>query len=114
MREHSGNICAEIFLQFSTLRKNFEQMKITKNTSLQAYNTFGIDAKAASLVVISNEDELIQLLKQWKGSKPFILGGGSNILLTGNVEGLVIKNEIKGKDVQQQEDGKVLVKVGGR
>ena len=87
-------------------------MKITENTSLVQYNTFGINANASSFAIISNESELIQLLKQWEGRTPFILGGGSNVLLTKDVEGLVIKNEIEGKITQPQEDGTVLVEVG--
>lgn len=87
-------------------------MEIIKNTSLAAYNTFGINAKASSLAIVSNESELVQLLKEWEGPTPFILGGGSNILLTRDVEGLVIKNEIKGIDILHEEGEKVLIKVG--
>jgi UDP-N-acetylmuramate dehydrogenase len=87
-------------------------MEIINNTSLAPYNTFGIDAKASSLAVVADENELIQLLMQWQGDRPFILGGGSNILLTGDIAGLVIKNEIRGKIAQQQQDEKVLLEVG--
>jgi UDP-N-acetylmuramate dehydrogenase len=78
-------------------------MQVEQSTSLLPYNTFGVDAKAQFFASFGNIDELKLLLeyrKQYSSpNKPLpltILGGGSNILLTKDVEGLVLKNELKG------------------
>lgn len=92
-------------------------MEIQKNISLKRYNTFGIDAAAEYFVAVHAVDELREAIDHNKkrvtaDGKLFILGGGSNILLTKDVEGLVIKNEIGGiEKISEDEDG-VLVKVG--
>src|SRR4051812_47974081 len=67
---------------------------VTHNISLLPYNTFGIDAPAASFVSVTDAAELAGL-GNVSGAR-YILGGGSNILLTGPVDGLVIRNSIKG------------------
>jgi UDP-N-acetylmuramate dehydrogenase len=56
-----------------------------ENISLKKYNTFGIDAIARYFAVFSTQDQLAELLESSLGraaGSPFILGGGSNILLT--------------------------------
>lgn len=87
-------------------------MVIKKNLSLQSYNTFGLSAKAANLVHIHSEAQLKATLKL--SYQPiFILGGGSNMLLTKDVDGLVLKNEIKGIKVLRKNKETVILKVGG-
>jgi UDP-N-acetylmuramate dehydrogenase len=89
-------------------------MEIEFDKSLAPFNTFGLDVKAASFGVVSSEEELVQWLKSWQGEPPFILGGGSNLLLTKDFERVVLKNEIKGKRISSfDEDNKVLLTVGG-
>ena len=70
-------------------------MIILKNYSLKKYNTFGLDVKAASLLKVKAVDDLKQALKLTE-QPIFILGGGSNMLLTQDIKGLVIKNELEG------------------
>ena len=67
---------------------------IKKNYSLKNHNTFGIDAKAKYFATFNSEEELADLLKSKITQKEplFILGGGSNILLTKNFDGLVLAN----------------------
>ncbi len=85
---------------------------IHQYTSLLPYNTFGIDAAAAYFTEVFSVQEL-QLALQ-SGIQPvMILGGGSNMLLTRDVPGLVIKNAIGGMNFVRNEGGKALVKVGG-
>lgn len=84
---------------------------IDENFSLKKYNTFGIDATARYFASFGSTDSLQELL-EWKEQPRLILGGGSNILLTGNVEGLVVKNEIKGIEKMEGEGDDVFVKAG--
>ena len=87
-------------------------MVIYKNKSLQSYNTFGLDVKAENLVKVSSEEVLQEALRL--SYRPiFLLGGGSNMLLTQDVRGLVLKNEIKGVQVVQKKKDRVTIAVGG-
>ena len=87
-------------------------MQIEQNFSLQPYNTFGIDVKARHFAVFTNTDELSEILSDNLRLSPFILGGGSNILFTKDVNGLVLKNEIKGIEELHEEKEHVFVKAG--
>lgn len=89
-------------------------MNILQNISLKGYNTFGIDKKAKYFSVASSIEELRELLT-WAKSEAIevlILGGGSNILLTQDINSLVIKNEIVGIKVIAETDETVLLEVG--
>jgi UDP-N-acetylmuramate dehydrogenase len=90
-------------------------MKIQGNVSLKPYNTFGIDANAKYFSAFSNVGELKELLNNSQLPTPnpkLILGGGSNILLTKNFDGLVLKNEIKGIEVLKEDEEHIYVKAG--
>lgn len=73
-------------------------MLVERNLSLQPYNTFGIAAKALQLVRVQSEADIHQVLSESTlgAAQKFILGGGSNIVLTGDVKPLVLKMEMKG------------------
>lgn len=86
-------------------------MEIKKDFSLKAYNTFGIDAKAKFFVQIKTVDELSEILKRDEFHQKFILGGGSNMLLTTDVDALVIHIAIKGITVLSQTDEHAMIKV---
>jgi len=80
-------------------------MNLLSNVSLKNYNTFGIDVKAKQFVSTKNTPELLAVLHENKNTKKFILGGGSNILLTKNVDALVIHVDFKGiKIIDQNND----------
>jgi len=85
---------------------------IQENIDLRPYNTFGISSKASYFAVFSTVEELIQLLAHKKNVPLFVLGGGSNVLLTKDIDAIVLKNEILGKEVVKEDDTTVLVKVG--
>ncbi|MBL7737741.1 MAG: UDP-N-acetylmuramate dehydrogenase [Chitinophagaceae bacterium] len=87
-------------------------MQIQENISLKQLNTFGIEAKARRFAVFSDTDELEELLATEAGQPTLILGGGSNILLTKDVDGLVLKNEIKGIEELHEDADYVYVKAG--
>jgi len=81
--------------------------------SLLPYNTFGIDVKAKFFTSVEKTDDLIQLFKNSPEEPLLILGGGSNILLTRDFEGTVIKNEIKGIEKVYENEKEVHYRVGG-
>lgn len=89
-------------------------MNIQKNASLKEFNTFGIDKKAEYLVQVTSNQEVIQALTEAKKMNlpVFILGGGSNILLTRDISGLVIKMNIKGFELIREDANHVWVQVG--
>jgi UDP-N-acetylmuramate dehydrogenase len=90
-------------------------MNWAADISLKKYNTFGIDAIARYFAVFSTQDELAALLDGVPGQmvgSPFILGGGSNILLTKNIDGPVMRNEIKGIELVDEDEHYVYVTVG--
>lgn len=89
-------------------------MNIQENTSLRPYNTFGLEVKARFFTKVSNLEELKEslLVASAKSIPILILGGGSNILLTQDFLGLVIKLELKGIRVLEEDSEKVLVSVG--
>jgi len=74
-------------------------MLVQKNVPLQAFNTFHIVAKANALVRIATESDAAALLQDplWATQPKFVLGGGSNVVLTGDVKPLVLKVEIMGR-----------------
>ena len=84
-------------------------MEIQNNFSLKNYNTFGIEAKAKQFVAVHNVAELKTILEENKNQKKFILGGGSNMLLTKDVEALVIHIDLKGKKIIKETDDFVWV-----
>lgn len=87
-------------------------IKIVDNVSLKPYNTFGIEAFCNHFVEINSVSEINELISNdvYKRNKHLIIGGGSNILLTKNFDGLVIKNNLKGIEVEGEEGDIVYVK----
>ena len=77
-------------------------MEIIKDFSLKNYNTFGIEAKAKKFIAVQTVGELKVILKENKTLKKFILGGGSNMLLTKDIDALVIHIDLKGKKIIEQ------------
>ena len=84
-------------------------MNISQNFSLKNYNTFGIEAKAKQFVAVHSISELQTLLQEHREEKKFILGGGSNMLLTKDIDTLVIHIDLKGKKVLREDDTFVWV-----
>jgi UDP-N-acetylmuramate dehydrogenase len=84
-------------------------MEIQTNFSLKNYNTFGIEAKAKQFVAVHSITELKTVLEQNKSENKFILGGGSNMLLTKNIDALVIHIDLKGKRIISENDDYVWV-----
>jgi len=87
-------------------------MQIHENFPLKPYNTFSIDAKARFFNSFSFVEELEEKLMMYSEYPILILGGGSNILFTKDYHGAVLKNEIKGIELQHEDAEHVYVKVG--
>lgn len=87
-------------------------MKIYANHSLKNLNTFGIDVIASRLFKANSKKDIIKVAKTYKASDIFILGGGSNILLTRNISQLVVQNLIKGIEIEKEDDQHVWVNFG--
>ncbi|MGV3657308.1 MAG: FAD-binding protein, partial [Chitinophagaceae bacterium] len=86
---------------------------ITENISLKPYNTFGIDAMARAFATFASVEELEEIMKAASAyENRMILGGGSNILLTKDVDGLVLKNEVKGIELVDEDENYFYVKAG--
>ncbi len=84
-------------------------MEIVPNFSLKKYNTFGIEAKAKQFVAVHSVQDLKTILQENKSQKKFILGGGSNMLLTKDIDALVIHIDLKGKKIIEENDDFVWV-----
>ena len=85
-------------------------MEIISNYPLKNHNTFGIEAFADEFVSVNSVNELKEVLQQNSGKQKFILGGGSNMLLTQNIHSLVIHVNLKGIKVVFEDDNHVHLK----
>ncbi|MEL4307885.1 UDP-N-acetylmuramate dehydrogenase [Joostella sp. CR20] len=88
-----------------------KQLNIQHNISLKPYNTFGIDVLAKSFIAVSSVEELKDVFTLAEYDTKFILGGGSNMLLTKNVDALVVKVDLKGKEILSEANNTSFVKV---
>jgi UDP-N-acetylmuramate dehydrogenase len=84
-------------------------LNIQQNISLKSYNTFGIDVNAKRFITISSFYELQQLLKTEKDF--FLISGGSNMLLTKDIETLVVHIDIEGISIDREDDNYVFITV---
>ncbi len=81
------------------------------NFSLKNFNTFGIDVKANQFIEVDTFEELKHILKRFYAEEVFILGGGSNILLTQDINQTVLHINLKGISVVENDDNHVIVDV---
>ena len=84
-------------------------MNIQENISLKEYNTFGISVQAKRFISVTSVYELQQLLKIEKNI--FLLSGGSNMLLTKDIEKLVVHIDIKGISVDSENHNDIYLTV---
>lgn len=88
-------------------------MNILNHISLKPYNTFGVEAQTRYFTEVESLEQLVEALKVVRNQDfkipLLVLGGGSNILLTKDFEGLTIKLNLKGISEEKEEDGTVLV-----
>tara|TARA_R110002049_G_scaffold93821_1_gene231650 strand:- start:19 stop:1035 length:1017 start_codon:yes stop_codon:yes gene_type:complete len=86
-------------------------MEIQKDISLKKYNTFGIDAKAKFFCEIKSIEGLKKILELKDYPHLFVLGGGSNMLITKDLDSLVIYINIKGIEIVRENSDEVVIKV---
>ncbi|PKD18249.1 UDP-N-acetylenolpyruvoylglucosamine reductase [Salegentibacter salinarum] len=87
-------------------------MQVAENFSLKEHNTFGVDVNARKFVSVHSTEELRDVLQQTYASEIFVLGGGSNMLLTQNIDKTVIHIGIKGIELISESRDEVILKVG--
>ena len=84
-------------------------MNIQENISLKKYNTFGINVNAKRFVSIDSLYSLQQLLK--KEQDLFLISGGSNMLLTKDIEKLVVHLNLKGISIDRENHNDIYLTV---
>jgi len=89
-----------------------ESLPLHRNVSLQPHNTFGIDVNAHSFATINTQNDVINAIRVAERD-PFVLGGGSNLLLTSDLDKLVLHNCINGIELIAESGKDVVIEVGG-
>lgn len=87
-------------------------MERFENIDLKPYNTFGISAKADEMYDCYDEEEVHEAVKRTEGKRRYVVGGGSNILLTGDFHGAIIRPLIGGVEVRLSDREHTYVSVG--
>ncbi len=87
---------------------------VEKGASLKPYNTFGLPATARALVRITSEADVRRVVDspEWGRTPKFILGGGSNLVLTQDIDRCVLKIEIMGKRLLDTRHDAWIVEIG--
>ena len=88
-------------------------MQIEHHKSLKNYNTFGIDVKAEHFVSVKSLAELQEAIGNTSYPNKFILGGGSNMLLTKDISQLVVHIDLKGITTVFEDENTIHIKVNG-
>jgi len=86
-------------------------VKIRHNISLKKYNTFGIEAFASHFVEITTIQRLKEVLQQKGYPKKLVLSGGSNMLITNDLNALVMHINIKGITILSEDENHVILEV---
>jgi len=89
-------------------------MKLQENYSLKSMNTFHVECKASRFVQLDHLDDLRSLISRGELQKSdiLILGGGSNILLTKDFDGLVLHPQFMGIEVLDENEESVKIRAG--
>jgi UDP-N-acetylmuramate dehydrogenase len=90
-------------------------LHVERNVNLAPYNTFGLPALAERLVRIKGDADIRTLLgdPEIGRAAKFVLGGGSNVVLTRDLQPVVLKVEVKGQRIVHERDDAVVVEFGG-
>ncbi len=88
-------------------------MKELESINIKDFNTLSVSCVADKLIHIESEKDLLELIKKYdfKNIKYLILGEGSKLVLPDEYKGIVIKDELKGKEIISENDEHVFIKV---
>lgn len=91
-----------------------EVLDVQRRASLRAHNSFGLPALAQTLVRVRGEADLQRVREHAElGPSPkFVLGGGSNVVLTRDVQATVLKIEVAGRRLVETRDDAWIVEAG--
>ncbi|NBB88926.1 MAG: UDP-N-acetylmuramate dehydrogenase [Bacteroidetes bacterium] len=87
-------------------------IKGKQNFNLKGYNSFGIESIAREFHCISSIDDLTEILNRSSGRMPFLLGGGSNVLLPAKLDRTVVKLAFKEWEILEDEDAFSVIRIG--
>ncbi len=88
-------------------------LEILHHHSLQSLNTFGFSTYAETCVFIHSLNELQECIQQFADEDKWVLGGGSNVVITQNIKPLLLINRIQGHSIISENDAEVVVEFGG-
>ena len=89
-------------------------MDFEKNISLRKLNTFGVNVKCKFYCKVQSEKEMVSVInsEEYNNNSHLILSGGSNVLFLKDYDGLIIQNEIKGKQITEEKSESTILRVG--
>jgi UDP-N-acetylmuramate dehydrogenase len=89
-------------------------LRVEHRASLRDHNTFGLPAVAATLVHIESDADVRRVVDhpEYGRAPKFILGGGSNMVFTRDVPGVVLKVEVRGKRLVREDADAWIVEAG--
>ncbi|MCI4669708.1 MAG: UDP-N-acetylmuramate dehydrogenase [Bacteroidia bacterium] len=87
---------------------------LKEHISLKPFNTFGINAYARWFIELQSIEQAVEFVtdNHYQNQEMYIIGGGSNVLITQNFEGVVVKNSIHGKRIVKETESHIWLKVG--
>jgi UDP-N-acetylmuramate dehydrogenase len=85
---------------------------LQRAVDLQACNTLALPARCALFATVSQAEQLLALAEETRGTPRFILGGGSNLVLTGDFDGLVLHMAIAGRQLAGEDGEAWYVRAG--
>jgi UDP-N-acetylmuramate dehydrogenase len=86
-------------------------LQLQENVSLKPFNTFGVDVQARLFAEANNDAEVREALAlaEQRGLPLLPIGGGSNLLLTGDIDALVLRMASRGLRIVEEDGARVLV-----
>ncbi len=89
-------------------------LQVQHRASLRSHNTFGLPAVARTLVRITSDADVRRVVDhpEWGRTKPFVLGGGSNLVLTRDLDAVVLKVEVRGRRLVAETEDAWIVEAG--
>jgi UDP-N-acetylmuramate dehydrogenase len=101
-------------LTIFALELHSSMLTVQRGVSLRPYTTFGIEAQANYFADLTSESdfETLRQLTDLASLPKLILGGGSNLLLTRNFEGLVLRLALGGISLEREDEQHIYVRAG--